>query len=254
MWRRRRPPREARRSGWARAWWPGAARKVSDPRAGGWGRGGEPLPPARPEAPGDGGPEPAAPLRGLLPVAPPLRLGPPGYVTRDLPFPLRHGAATPALPPALRRQATPGAHGPAFPGPAAGAATHSLLRRRLAGHSFTRAFECSLPQRSQNVARAPGRGVAVLRPGLTARSLYPGFSRSLARRHAGGSVFLPFSLLFICLPRFQDTCPKCVPTGAPCTLGCAVKITTEGSMERATCLCLGALPFLSPVWKAPTFL
>lgn len=251
MWRRRRPQREARRSGWARAWWPGAARKVSDPRAGGWGRGGEPLPPARPEAPGDGGPEPAAPLRGLLPVAPPLRLGPPGYVTRDLPFPVRHGAATPALPPALRRQATPGAHGPASPVPppapqltlcCAGAspAIHSLARSSVRSPSDRRTWH--------------GRGVAVLRPGLTTRSLYPGFSRSLARRHAGGSVFLPFSLLFICLSRFQDTCPKCVPIGAPCTLGCAVKITAEGSMERATCLCLGALPFLSPVWKAPTFL
>lgn len=171
---------------------------MSDPRAGGWGRGAEPLPPARPEAPGT---EARSPRRRseaccLLPVSPPLRLGPPGYVTRDLPFPLRHGAATPALPPALRRQATPGSHGPA---------SRSRRRRRNSLfaapaprrpfiHSRVRVFAPPAIAERGTGARARRRG-----PPAWAHRSVPGFSRSLAGRHVGGSVFLTPLFLVIYL-------------------------------------------------------
>lgn len=130
---------------------------MSDPRAGGWGRGAEPLPsppPAPPEAPG---PWPRARGAAARPpagrAAPEMRLRPPGYVTRDLRFPLHAalGRAQTQAPAALP------------PSPAAGVVSHRfLLRRRLASHSFPRAFERPLHQRLQDVAAAPGARAAVL--------------------------------------------------------------------------------------------
>lgn len=156
------------------------------------------------------GPEPAALLRGLLPAAPPLRLRPPGYVTRDLPFPLRHGAATPALPPARRRPTPPGRPRPCFRVPPSPAPQLTLsLRRRVAGHSFTRAFECSLHQRLQNGHGRPGPGLG----SLLGSGAPPSLPRSQASRRrypeaVFSSLISPPPFLFICLYRFQDTCPQ----------------------------------------------
>lgn len=156
--------------GRARAWWSGATRKVSDPRAGGgWGRGGT----------GHASPGGAADTRGSGQSAAGLRWAgegrlaparsrplaawaargallscpqPPGYVTCDLPFPFvmarpaprrrrLHGRPAPtpgaaALPPALPTSRWPGQTAPQTPSSCAGAsAGHSVPR-----HSFARAF------------------------------------------------------------------------------------------------------------------
>lgn len=221
---------------------------MSDPRAGGWGRGAEPPgsgppPPARPEAPG---PRPgvrgAAARPPVRRTAPPLRLGPPGYVTRDLPFPLHPGAAS---------RAPSRARGPASASPAAGVASPPfLLRRRLAGHSFPCAFERPLHQRLQNVAGAPGARAAC-RGSPLAPPVHRLPPSCLALRDPGSSVFLaPFPLLLICPFRVQDTCPQVsVQVLSSLTLGCAVK-TTVGVDRHLSVWRL----FLSPVCKARTFL
>lgn len=174
---------------------------MSDPRAGGWGRGAEPPPsppPAQPEAPG---PRPRARGAAARPparrAAPEMRLRPPGYVTRDLRFP-RH--------PALRRAPTRA--------PARGPASESRRRCRkspvppapASGQPF-------IPSRVR--ASAPpafaGRGSGTPRPAprFSAFLRRTDFSLCLALWHPGGSVFFtPFPLSLICPLHVQDTCPQ----------------------------------------------
>lgn len=194
--------REARGSGWSRAWWPGAARKVSDSRAGGWGRGAEPPPSpphARPEAPG---PRPGARGAAARPparrTAPPLRLRLPGYVTRDLPFPLHtpRSARRPGRPRPCLRVPPPASQVTGSSCAGAWPAIHSLARSSVRSDSVCRTWQggpwaCAAGLRSSPVHR------------LLPSALLSGILEA---------VF--FSLLFPCHLSFPFMCrtpvPKCL--------------------------------------------
>ena len=142
VWRRRGQRGRRRRPCPGMVVWGNAEGERPPGQRRGWGRGGTGLasPGGGPSAGGlrrGGGGAPARPPRPLVsrpgrPAAPGARPLP-GYVTRDLPFPLRHGAAgpPPALGRPLRRRADDSRPRPCPPRPAGG---------RLAGLARTAPF------------------------------------------------------------------------------------------------------------------
>lgn len=235
--------REARGSGWARAWWPGAARKVSDPRAGGWGRGTEPPPSPpppheRPEAPRPGA-RGAAARPPACRAASPLRLRPPGYVTRDLPFPLhtrrsvarRSGRPRPCLRvPPLASQVTGSSCAGAWP------AIHSLARSSVRSASVCRTWQ-----------GAPGARAAGLRSSPVHRLLPSALLLGIPE-----AVFL--SLLFPCHLSVPFMCrtpvPKCLYRCSVHTWVCCYNNSRGAPRGHLFVWRL----FLSRVCKARTFL